>query len=442
VSAWNSRADTTLALTTGHQAGRRRFRPPIDPQEHSMSEVKASRIVSLVPNAYLDLLRRKPAQSPLLGSAIGRLPFGASGIAMLILVQHATGSFASAGVTEAFFTVGAGIGVPAQGRLIDRLGQTPLLLGSAALSVLASVVFVVAAHDGSSLAVLSAVAALAGLAVPPLSICMRALWSDLLDNGAALQSAYALDAVIIELAFICGPLIAAALIALFSAEVAVLASAGLGCMGALIFAGSAASRKWQSSSHEVRHWAGPLRFAGIVVLAGVALAFGFGIGAMELALIAFGKARASASIAGPLISAQAVASLAGGFWFGAHNWRLSLPDRYVRLNLLVALCFLPLALTPSLPVMFLLMLITGVGLAPASAASYALVERLAPRGTQSEAFGWLIAGTVFGIGLGSVIGGAIVNGGHLRLAFLIAFAGMAAAWLVAFAGRGWLGEDD
>jgi MFS family permease len=92
--------------------------------------------------------------------------------------------------------------------------------------------------------------------------------------------------------------------------------------------------------------------------------------------------------------------------------------------------------------MFLLMLITGVGLAPASAASYALVERLAPRGTQSEAFGWLIAGTVFGIGLGSVIGGAIVNGGHLRLAFLIAFAGMAAAWLVAFAGRGWLGEDD
>ncbi len=92
--------------------------------------------------------------------------------------------------------------------------------------------------------------------------------------------------------------------------------------------------------------------------------------------------------------------------------------------------------------MAVLMLATGAGLAPVSATSYSLADRLAPPGTRTEAFGWLITATVLGNGAGAVIGGAIVNGGHLRLGFLAAFAGMAAAWVVALAGRGWLGADD
>jgi MFS family permease len=392
--------------------------------------------MSLIPNAYLDLLRRRPARLPLLASVIGRLPYGAGGLAMIVLIQHATGSFASAGAAEAAFAIGVGSGVPLQGRIVDRFGQTSVLVASGILNGAASVLLVIAAHGGWSLAALAAISLLAGLTSPPISPCLRSLLAELLRGDEdALQSAYALDAVIIELAFIFGPLITAALIALGSAEAAVLLSGALGSAGALLLAFSTASRRWRGSRHERRHWAGALSSPGILVLAAAAVAFGGGIAAMELAVIAYGKVHYSAAIAGPLISIQALASLAGGFWFGARSWTLPLVERFVRLNSLVALGFLPLLLVPSLPLMSILMLLTGFGLAPLSATSYALIDRLAPPGTRTEAFGWLITATMLGNGAGAALGGAIVNGGQLRLGFLTAFAAMTAAWLIALAGR-------
>ena len=81
------------------------------------------------------------------------------------------------------------------------------------------------ARGGASLAALAALSALSGLTVPPISSCMRGMWAAMLDDAHALQSAYALDAVIIEVAFITGPLLAAGLTAAVSPSAAVLAGA-------------------------------------------------------------------------------------------------------------------------------------------------------------------------------------------------------------------------
>jgi predicted MFS family arabinose efflux permease len=85
--------------------------------------------------------------------------------------------------------------------------------------------------------------------------------------------------------------------------------------------------------------------------------------------------------------------------------------------------------------MGLLMVFAGLAIAPATAVEYLLIDGLAPRGTSTEAQGWVITATVLGSGLGAVAGGAIVNGGHVSLGFVAAFGGVAVAWLCSALGR-------
>lgn len=388
----------------------------------------------MVPRAYRHLLQNRSVRLPVAGAAVGRLPIGSEPLAVLFLIQAATGSFASAGVVEACFSVGAAVGLPLQGRLADRIGQTRVLVPAALVNAAAMVTLVLAADADSPLATLAAVGALGGVSFPSLSTCMRSLWGTLVDDRDQLQTAYALDAAVIELAFIVGPLLAAGITATASPSAAVLAGAVLTSTGTAMFAASRASRTWRPVV-VARHWAGPLRAAGIWVLGGASIGFGFANGALTLALTAFGEDHGATEIVGPLIAIQAVASLIGGVWYGTRKWQSPPWERYPRLILLLAIGFAPLALVSSVELMGLLMVFAGLAIAPATAVEYLLIDGLAPRGTSTEAQGWVITATVLGSGLGAVAGGAIVNGGHVSLGFVAAFGGVAVAWLCSALGR-------
>ena len=76
---------------------------------------------------YAALLRLPEARAPLIASALGALPIGMFGLAILLLARDTTGSFASAGRVVAAFGLANALGAVAQGRLMDRLGQTRVL---------------------------------------------------------------------------------------------------------------------------------------------------------------------------------------------------------------------------------------------------------------------------------------------------------------------------
>jgi predicted MFS family arabinose efflux permease len=365
---------------------------------------------------------------------VGRLPIGATALATIFLVQSTTGSFASAGAVDACFAFGGAIGLPTLGRMVDRTAQRPVLLSAALVNAAALSLLVVAARGGAATAVMGAIAGVAGASIPPLSACMRGLWSAAIDDETQLQSAFALEAVIIEVAFICGPLLAGGLTAVASPSAAVLASAVLTVTGTLGFVSTSASRTWRGAGGD-RHWAGALRARGLWVIGGAAGCFGFGQGVLELTLTAFGGDHGDPALAGPLIAIQAAASLTGGLWYGSRRWTSPAVERYVVLNLLLAIGFAPLVLADSVAGLAVLMVPPGLALAPVSTVAYLLADRLAPRGTSTEAFGWLVTATIVGAGLGSAVGGAIVNSGDVTAGFVVAFGGVAFAAMTARAGR-------
>ena len=392
-------------------------------------------LAAMLPEPYMRLLRVRALRQPLIGSMIGRLPIAALSLATVLMIRHATGSFAVAGVVVAAFAIAGAILLPVQGRLIDRLGQTRVLLVGATLNPIALVALVAAAQGGAPPLPLAILGALCGATEPALSSCMRTLWADLVPDSSLLLSAYALDAVLFEVGFIVGPLLTALLVAVASPAVAVLANAAYTFTGALIFALSRASRSWRSRP-AIRGWVGPLSSPGIVVLMLTELGFGVALGAMELSVTAFATQHGSSSLAGVLIAVQAAASMAGGLWYGIRHRTASAADRYPLLCFVIAIGFAPLLLATSILNAVPLMVLSGFAFAPATAVAYKLIEELAPQGSVTEASTWLITAVVTGVAVGNGVAGPLITGGHAHRGFAVAVAAATLAWLASALGRG------
>jgi MFS family permease len=241
----------------------------------------------------------------LVGSILGRLPSGMFSLAILLFVHGRTGSFLYAGIAVGSFALaGAAVG-PALGALVDRAGQTRVLIASACTqaAMLALLVVLVHpdghAHTSAPVAMIAVLSALAGAVAPPIAGCVRALWSQVAGQGETLQTAYALDATAQELIWTLGPLLVGSIATLVSPAAAVLACAAITLCGTAYFGASELSSGWQAHTGE-RTRRGALSSPGLrVLLATVALS-GVVIGAVEVGLPALAVAHRARWSAGPL----------------------------------------------------------------------------------------------------------------------------------------------
>jgi MFS family permease len=383
---------------------------------------------------YLDVLRT-PFVTRLLSSAVvGRMPTAMAGLAIVLLVREGGGSYAVAGLVAAAYSVALALTSPLLGRLVDRVGQTRVLVACAAASALA---FAALAAVGSRAApaLLAALAALAGGSIPPVAACMRALWSELLGDDGRLQAAFAVESTVQELIFVVGPPLVAALAAVFSPAVAVLGTGALLLAGTAVFAATPASRAWRPR-RRAADWAGPLRSPGIrtVLAAIVLLATAFGT--VEVTVVAGAEQLGSRTLAGPLLALWAVGSMAGGLAFGSRASERGPERRMIGLLALVVAGIALLAVAAGLVQLAAGMVLAGLGIAPAIACLYLLVDRLAPTGTVTEAFTWVTTAFATGFAAGNALGGSLVHRVGTQGSFLAAAGGVAAAALLARLRRG------
>jgi MFS family permease len=380
--------------------------------------------------AYLDFLHRPYAFRLLGGTLLGRLPNGMGALAIVLFVRAHGGGYTRAGVLSALYGLAMAAGQPVLGRAMDRYGQ-PRILASGA--VVAAAGFALLAGAGlRPLPVAVGGVVLAGCATPPLEAGLRALWPSVLSGPAEVQAAYALDAAAQELLFTCGPLLVIAA-ATVSKEVALLFTGLLGVAGTLVVTSSQPSRAWRGGPGG-GHWAGPLRSPGIRVLIASLSFVGVALGVISVAVVTYADARHVSYASGLLLALTAGGAFIGGVTYGRRP-RLGPP--YRRLLLLMtglAAGYLPLMWAPPFPVMPVLALFSGVFLAPVLACTFTLVDGLAPRGTVTEAFAWLV--TAFGVGsaVGAALAGLAGDAAGVHGAFSVAGAGGVLALLTLIAG--------
>ncbi|PCG83370.1 MFS transporter [Streptomyces sp. WZ.A104] len=387
---------------------------------------------------YLDILRARHAARLLTGTLVGRLPNGTAHIAIVLFTRAEGGSYTLAGALAAAYGLATAVGQPLLGRAVDLYGQPRVQFPAAVLSALGMALFAVAGLGSLPLAYAAVV--VAGVATPPLEGGLRALWPSVLKREDQLHRAYAMDAVAQEIMFTVGPLLVTLLVALWSPAAALLVINAIGVLGALSVVLSEPSRTWRSAPREA-HWLGALRSPGLLALLGAFFFIGLALGSITVAGVAYADDHGRESVYGWLMASLGLGALIGGLAYGARQWA-GAPEKRLRVIVgLLALGYLPLTLTPSVPVMAALAALAGVFLAPAIACSFIVVDRHAPRGTVTEAFSWLV--TTFGVGaaVGTAVAGPAVELGSTAWSFAVAGAGGVAALVVLLATGRVLGAD-
>ena len=390
---------------------------------------------------YARVLRAPHARGLLLAEIPARMPIGIIGLALVLFVREHVGSYGDAGIVAAAFGVALGLTSPLLGRLIDRYGLRRVVIPVALVQAIAMTALVIAGLEGASVPVIAALAAVVGGSEPPLGSISRSMWPRILrevDPGL-LPTALAIEGVLIELVFVTGPLVTAALAALVDPALPLLLAPALLLGGLALYLAQPPVRTWVISEHAGSHGAlGALRSPGIQTLAITTLPMGFCFGAMEVTLPAFAEDHGARTLAGLLVATWSAGSALGGLWYGAREWSGPAGRRYAGLAALLPIGYLPLAAAPSIAAMLPLALLAGLCIAPTLTAGNQIAGDVAPEGAETEAYTWPITSLVAGLALGNLVAGAIVDAVDWRTAFLAAAAGAGLTAVVALARRGTL----
>ena len=385
--------------------------------------------------AYWELFRDRRVATLLGAALIARLPFGINALAIVLFLREETGSFAIAGAVAGSLMIGAGSGAPITARFVDRRGARVLLLLAAGNATGLVTLFILGSNDEPA-AILMATAALTGFSYPPSPSVLRARFPDLLASKPELvQSAYALDSVLLELSFVGGPLLVAIVITLVGPGPALLVSAAAVLTGVTIFV-SALPPDPEEPDHE--HAFGlldVLRTPSIATLVMTMLPVGFALGSLEVSVPAFAVDESHRELAGVLLAVLALSSAAGGFVYGIRPRRQPLAVVHHRLTLALPLTFIPALLAPSIPVMAVLLIPAGVCIAPIIATRNELASESAPPGTKTEALTWPLTALVAGLSSGTAISGVLIDAGGWHASILAAVVGATAGAAIATARR-------
>ncbi|TQN37877.1 putative MFS family arabinose efflux permease [Blastococcus colisei] len=357
--------------------------------------------------AYLSVWRFPSAPVLLLAGFTGRLPSAMVPLALLLMVQQQTGSYAVAGLAAATLGIASAVMAPVLGRLADRRGPRPILFAQAGAYPLLLGLLVAVVLGGASDAVVIAASGLAGMTTPLVSGTVRALWSRV--DVRIRSTAYALDATATELVFVVGPSLVAGLAVFVSPAAAVALAGVLGVAGALGIATSAATRAYVPVVGARAGVFSTVLTPGMprLLLSGAALMLGFG--ALEVAIPAFADSTGSPGFSGLLLALWALGSVIGGLWFGARVLSTSLPRQYRLLLLGVTIGLAPLAWISSPWALGVLLFLGGTAIAPTLTVQNTLVGSMAPVHATTEAFTWLSTITVGASAIGAALGGALIE---------------------------------
>jgi MFS family permease len=378
--------------------------------------------------SYLTVWRLPSAPVLLLAGFAGRLPSAMVPLALLLMVQQQTGSYAVAGGVSATIGVATAVMAPVLGRLADRRGPRGILLAQAAAYPLLLAVLIAVVLAGAPTAALLAAAAAAGTSTPLVSGTLRTLWSRV--DARVRPTAFALDATVTELVFVAGPTVVAGMTLVAVPAVAVAVGAVLGMAGAVGIATSAPMRTWRPAVVERRSLFATVATPGMprVLVSGSALMLGFG--GLEVALPAFAGQVGAPGLSGLLLAVWSLGSVAGGLWFGARVVSASLPRQY-RWGLLgVTIGLAPLAAVQSPWVFGVLLFLGGTAIAPTMTVQSSLVGSIAPASATTEAFTWLSTVAFGASAVGAAAGGALIET-SVGVAGALVMAAVAAALAVA-----------
>lgn len=372
---------------------------------------------------YRDLLRTPGVGRIIAAQLAARFPNGMTSLAILLHIEHVTGSYGAAGLVLAATSIGQAVAGPVTSRWMGRWGMrrvltTTLIICAVSLTGIALLDLPVPGY--------MALALLGGLATPPVQSAVRTIYPKMV-TARQLTPLFSLDASLQEIIWIIAPV----LITFVATQAGTVP--GLLLIVAILVGGGA----WFILSPEVGRVRIPRSRRGLGrVLAKPAVLLATVVGFLLVGACAAVEAGVVATFdhggleAGLVLAVFSIGSLAGGLALGhipIGRWAMAR-------RLLIVTVGLTLTIV-SLNVWWLggTLILAGIGIAPALAVLFAMTSASVKFSDTAEAFGWVGTGQLIGAAAGSAIAGFLIDDIGPTGAYVAAAAFAAAGLVVAVA---------
>lgn len=375
---------------------------------------------------YRDVLRVPGAPAFSAAGFFARFPMSMESLGVVFLVQATTGSYGQAGAVAGALGVCTAISAPLSARVSDRRGQSFVLHRLPLVRVLAYLLLIACAHADLPLALLMAIAGVAGLATSQPGAMVRTRWSWVLrERPALVHTAFSLESALDELIFVVGPVSVTLVATQLSATAGLLIPAAGLLAGALLLARQHRTEPPPAPVGGAGHVGGTIiGRPPIALLTAVYVLLGGTFGSVEVSTVTFTEEHGHAGAAGAVLAAFAVSSLVAGLVWGAVSLRGSLAARYLVLSGLLGLSTLTYPLAGSNLALALVLCLSGFAISPLIVTGISLVGVLAPAGRQTEAITWTTTGLTIGASAGAALAGRVID----------ASSGESALWVAAGCG--------
>lgn len=382
-------------------------------------------------SGYAQLWADRRVRALLVAAFFARIPAMTSPLVLtLFVVRELDADYVLAGVVAASATVGAGLGAPWRGRLIDRLGVRRAIVPSI---VAVAVLYPLAAMTTSPL-VLAPIAFAMGLFLIPIFSIVR-LSLSVLVPAERHRTAFAADSVIAEASFIIGPAVGGVLVVQAGAPAALALIGACEVVAGLIFwrldpptrSDGASAAAATASADPSTSWMSSQVVFLFIISAGTMTA----LVSTDLGIVAELDHLDEVGAVGLVFGAWGLASLVGGLLYGALDFSI----RPTWLLLAMGLTTIPVGLADSVWMLAVCVIPTGFLCAPTMSAASEWIAKLVPEQRRGEAMGW--QGTAFttGAAIGSPVVGAAIDGVGAWGGFLVGGAIATTIALVAFGGQ-------
>lgn len=386
-------------------------------------------------NPYREIFRAPGTKGFSAAAFFARLPLAMAPIGMVAMLSQTRGEYWLAGAVSATFALTNAFVSPQISRLVDRLGQSAVVVPSTIVSVLSFIILVVAANQGWPAWTLFASAFFAAV-MPSIPALVRARWTEIFRDRPELNTAFAFESAADELVYITG--------ASFSVGLAVSLFPEAGIIASTIFLalGSAAFLMQRSTEPKVRAidaeapqhsaiWQRPVQ---IITLALIFVGATFATA--EVSAVAITKQLGEPSAASIVIGVYALGSFIVGLIIGALNLKMPLQRQLLVAATVLAITSLPLLVaSSSVALLAFAVFLSGVAISPTFITAFGLIERRVPEAMLTEGVTWVMTGIGIGMALGAFVSGWVVDSFGPANGFWVSVAATIAAVIVIALGQ-------
>lgn len=359
-----------------------------------------------MPNPYGEIFKAPGAIGFSAAGLVARLPI-AMGMGIVAMLSLTHGEYWLAGAVAATFALANAFVAPQISRLVDRYGQSRVLIPATSLSVAAFAALLLATHYHWPVWTLF-VSALVAAVMPAMPAMVRARWTELYRDTPKLGTAFAFESVVDEVVYITGSVLAVGLSVTVFPEAGPLVSIVFLAVGTALFV------MQKSTEPKVRpvEKAGGLSAIGlrpVRIITFALVAVGTMFGTAEVTVIALSKEFGQPAAASLILAGYAVGSMIVGIVYGALKFQSSLSRQFVLAISFLGLMTVPLLFASDISMLALLIFLSGASISPTLITAFGLIERHVPASKLTEGITWAETGIGIGMAVGPFTSGYVID---------------------------------